>query len=306
MKPRRGMTVLYAACALTVGCKSNSAESSARGAAIAQESFAVVGSKQLHRSLLRPFAAHARPDAVEPIVRDALLWVGADERVPSLARSAHRGVLARAVLERLQAKALAQGAISETERKAAEDRLWLQLNRPRAVRTAFIFIEVPPLADDAEEYALAQDIRQAVEGSPTLEAFAQAAQSVIKDPDRTVAFGHRPPVAADGRIVPIAPSDTAETPIEHPYAKAASELTHIGEVADVVATEEGFYVIVATDVVPPREARPKERLKLVERAVAEKRGQRLLEELKSRAKERTEVQLNPNHENLTRLPWRER
>lgn len=296
---------LLAAC-WVLGCGGQEDGRVVEAAPLAKDSFAVVGDRQLGQSLLKPFEESERPTAARSIVHDALLSRAARDRLPHLSKSARRGVLARALFERLQEQALERGPVTKEERMAAEKRLWLQVDRPRAVRTAHVFVAVPPLEDDTEEYELAQRIQEAVEGSPNIEAFVDAANSIIRDGEQA-RFQRRPPVAADGRVVPVAPGDeTGPEKLEPNYAEAASKLKHPGDVSGVVGTKDGFRILVATEIIPARRPKPEERKRLVETSVARERGTRLLEKVKAEARQEARVQLNPNHANLTRLPWRER
>lgn len=211
-------------------------------------SFATGVASGLPLTALTSESAVERLTSAESIVHDARLAREMERRDPQMSRVVRRGVLARALLAELEKSALKEAPLTEADLERAREAHFLTYNRPRAVRTAQAFISVPLLQRDDEQYALAQKVHEAVQGAPQLQAFAEAAQAAAGGAEITLWYS--PPVAADGRIVPVSPEDDPEEELPQSYAKAAAELTEPGQISGIVGSEAGFHILFATEIIP--------------------------------------------------------
>jgi hypothetical protein len=101
--------------------------------------------------------------------------------------------------------------------------------------------DVPILAD-------AKGVLAAVSGLTDLDEFVAKAEATAKTPLQARLL---PPVAADGKVVPVLPQDRGIESVTEILAKAISELDTVGQLSDVVATEDGFHLLLLTEIIEP-------------------------------------------------------
>jgi len=286
-------------------------EERARGV-VPAGAFALIGDLELGVDLF-PDAGRAAPGAdpsplalAEAVVREALFARELAADSPDRARLVERAALGRALVSGLtRDAALSGGPPVKPEVQAALERLWLELDRPEAVRTGRISILVPPLADDSDAEAVMQAIADAVKGSTNLDEFVSQAEAV---PARglKVDLGVEPPVTADGRVVPATPGDETKQRLDPDYAKAATALTHLGQISGLVRTSDGFHVLVAMEIIPGYRAPSDEMRARLAQAVFQERARleygRLQKELRGTAPSVP----HPHQRELLRLALRSR
>ncbi len=241
-------------------------------------------------------------EAVDAIVGDALLAAELDESRPATARVVERGVLARALFDELLS-ASAKGDPTHAELARAARRKWLEVARPRAVRTADVLVPVAPL-DSLERIEaakeLAERMREVAQGIHDPDGFADAVRSVPANDFEVVVRG-LPPVAADGRVVPTGLLDQGQIPgVDADFAKAAHELTEAGQLSPVVETRQGFHLILAIEVLPERRLDRRDLEAALHRDVLSERAAPLRDALLKELREKTPVQVPRNALSLTR------
>lgn len=247
------------------------------------------------------------PESVWPAVsHDALFAEQLEETAPDAARVVRRGVLVRALSGGLQARALSdhgEPRASELARESAK--LWLEVDRPRSVRTVDLLIPTESLAPDDEAYALAQRIEEKVRGQHTLEEFSMLARGVDFGAF-DVQFFFRAPTTADGRAVILGAEDQQYAPLAPECARAAAALSDVGEVSPIVGSHEGFHLLIATEILPAFRLPEEQRLERLRNEVAATRATAEWNELREQLRKATPVSVVPQHSAWTRLVWQER
>lgn len=244
---------------------------------------------------------------VRDLVRGELFtsYVGAEE--PSLLRVAERAAYARALLDAMRADALRSGGpITAREVDELTRARWVELSRPRSVRTAHaVALPRAPEHRDAAR-ALAERMKDAVEGIVDPNEFADRVRAVDEEHGSPTAVEVRvealPPVAEDGRTVPVDVLDEGAPPQLVPeYARAANDLQTPGAQSPVVETDYGFHVLLALEIVPEVRVAPADLRGLVHDEALSLRARpertRLVEELR----EKTPIEVARNAMELTRL-----
>ncbi|HSU41923.1 MAG TPA: peptidylprolyl isomerase, partial [Polyangiaceae bacterium] len=127
---------------------------------------AVVGGERIAAGTVARIAARGEAplEARRRAIEDALFAAAARQN-PALAarvRVAERGVLARALLERLRDDAQALGPPTDDEISVLTARRWPELDRPPSAGTSHAVVLVKTPADDAPARALADELAAAL------------------------------------------------------------------------------------------------------------------------------------------------
>lgn len=294
------------------GCSSGASTVEPTRGAVPPSAFALVGDVELGVDVF-PDAKRAAPSAdssplslARAVVREALFARELDARAPDRARLVERAQLTRALAEQLtRAAESAGGPPGKAEVLGAYERLWLELDRPRAVRTGRISIIVPPLADDSDAEAVMQEVAEAVKTATNLDDFVRLAEAV---PARglTLDLGTEPPVAASGRVVPASPADEKKDHLDPDYAKSAAALGHIGQISGLVRTADGFHVLVAMEIVPGYRAPSEEMRARLEQSVFQERARVEFERVERELRGAAPSMPHPHQRELLRLALRSR
>lgn len=312
--PRRVARALFVllGAAGVAGCTSGAPKVEGAEGALPPGAFALLGGTPLGEELF-PDARRAAPSAdtspralAEAVVREALFARELGETAPDRARLVERGELSRALIEQLARVARESGGPPQKpELVAALERLWLEVDRPRAVRTGRISIHVEPLADDTDAEAVMLAIAANVKAATNLDDFVRLAQEV---PARglTLDLGVEPPVTADGRVVPTSPADERKERFDLDYAKAAASLDHIGQISDLVRTADGFHVIVAMEIIGGYRAPTDELRARLAQNVNQERARAEFERLEKELRGAAPSVPHPHQRELLRLAFRSR
>ncbi len=241
---------------------------------------------------------------VDGLVRDALLARAARER-EDVARVGERAVLGRALREALLAEARASGPITDEELARVAEERWLEVDRPRAVRVvhAVALGKTPEARVRAAE--VAKEIERSVVGHTEARAFAEAAHAVAqKHADVQVRIEPLPPVAEDGRVVPVDELDRGGAErFESAFAKGAAKLERAGDISGVVETSYGFHVILALEIVPELRLDADLRREVLEPRALALRAEPGHVELVAQLQQSTPVEIVRNFDQLTLQAW---
>lgn len=311
---RLGAHCLVGALLLSVAC--HGPPSGDRAAIVPSGAFALVGARTLSLELLSiARAGHSAPDAreskdrvsgvVNDLVRDTLLAEEARSRLGDYAASIERGTLARALFEQSRQKASELGPLTQAELDAQAARLWVFVDRPQSVRTVDLVAVVPPLGDGAAQEEVMQKVALAVRGASSVDDLKARAESVPRGDVQVIAH-FVPPLTADGRIYARTPADEGTAPPPPFYAASVAKLTSPFEVTEVIPAEDGYHVIVATEILPPFRLDGEERAERLRGAALSARAEKLLEPLRRELREKTLVRTSQRSAALTELVWRAR
>lgn len=286
MNARRGIAraTLGVLLALTTACGERSAPKPT-AERLPPGVLAVVGDERVTAGTVGRIAARegvlpleARRRAIE----DAL-FAASSRKTPALAPRvsvAERGVLARAVLERLRDDAHALGPPTDAEISALTAKRWPELDRPPSVATSHAVVLVKKPADDAPARALAKDLAAALADAKSGDELVKRAQAF---PARGLEIHAErlPAVTTDGRLWD--PNTQPPKPLtgtfDLDFARAANALTTPGEQSGIVKSAFGYHVIVL-DVPYPEQRMPlAERSALLADDVFSERAKRALDAL---------------------------
>lgn len=212
-----------------------------------------VGEEQVHVETVRRIVQAQRVaprDALDRALADAVLAQGfraKPDAAPVIA-AAERGSLARIVLQELNRESRAAGPPTDAEVDAVVDRRWYDLARPSSVRTTHALIMAKEPAERERAAALVKELAKGLRGAKDADEF-EARAKAFDAKGLELKVERLPPVAADGRVIPDAPPPPGEAPVrlELPFARAANELTRVGEQSAPVETTHGYHVIRAEE-----------------------------------------------------------
>jgi hypothetical protein len=246
---------------------------------------AAVGEERIAAGTVARIAARAGAAPLEARRRaiDDALFATATRQNPALAarvRVAERGVLARALLERLRDDAQALGPPTDEEVSALTARRWPELDRPPSAGTSHAVVLVKTPADDAPARALANELAAALKDVKTGVELVKRAQAF---PARglEIRAERLPPVTPDGRLWD--PSERPPKPLDGTFdldfARAANALATPGERSAVIKSAFGYHVILLDVRYPELRVPLAERRVLLAGDVFSERAKRSLDAL---------------------------
>lgn len=229
-----------------------------------------------------------------------------EEERPSATRAVTRAVLARQFMEAWTESVLARGPVLPREIEAATESAWLELKRPRAVRAAEIFLPVRLLESDEKARAQMEQIRERVGPADSTVRFGELATEAAVELGVEISGRMWPPVAADGRVVPVGLGDDPSARLPEEIVQAATALVEPGEKSPVVGTAAGYHLLIAHEIISERVAPQGELPELTRPLVAADRGRADLEALKRELRNQTPVVVSESRAALLKLVGRKR
>lgn len=235
--------IFFLACSPSVGRDAGSDEDRK----LPDGAFALVDDIPLSSSLLQ---VRGERISAADVLFDQVLAEEARHRFPHRARAIERAVLSRAWLTDVRRHVLDQAPPTQQALEAQRARNWMRFDRPRAVRSVSVFVPIAELAPEHGPRAFIEELHHAARGQPDLDSLSQALARIEKAYDF---YPKRmPPVAADGRVVPIATGDQAVETVWLEYARVVARLEAPGAVTELVSLESGFVFGWAEEIIPAR------------------------------------------------------
>ncbi|GAC1394757.1 MAG: hypothetical protein NVSMB47_04200 [Polyangiales bacterium] len=231
-----------------------------------------VGGRPIGRTLVLD-VARARHlsarEALRALIDEALLAAEARTAGAESARGVGQqlaAALARPLVRKYDAEALASGPITDAELDEALGEDWIELARPETRVAVHALIR----GETADGEALATALREALLQTRTPEEFLAAAKAFAAPASALVAEALDVPFTRDGRQAsPYGAS------LEGSFAEATFALPAVGATSGLVRTSFGWHVIRLVAIVPPKQASREERVrKLQGRVLARRVGGR--------------------------------
>jgi len=268
---------------------------------------AVVGPERIAAgTVARIVAREGAPplEARRRAIEDAL-FAAATRQNPALSARvsvAERGVLARAVLERLRDDARALGPPTDEEAAALTAQRWPELDRPPSARTSHVVILVKKPADDGPARALASELAGALKDVRTGDELVKRGQA-FPSHGLELRAEHLPPVTLDGRLWDPGehPPKPLDGTFDSDFARAANALTTPGEHSGVVKSAFGYHLILLDERYPELRIPLAERRVLLAEAVFSERAKRSLDALRGALRAASPVSIDRAVDALTAL-----
>lgn len=302
MKRMRTTAIACGFVALGCGQSSETGLSAASQlAVVGNGAFASVGPDVLHTNELAVVNAESTEAAARLLVHDALFAQRARSTAPQRSAVVERAALGRALLESLEAEQARRNPITDGELNNALSKHWVQLDRPRSVRTVELFIALGALDNDEKAHAEMEKLRKLAVVAHNVESLRELLGSFESDFEIRPTFV--PPVTADARVVPLTPQDRRITRVPQALAEEANRLQHPGELSPVFTTEAGVHLLYAVEVVPELRSSATELKKRLRKLILAERTAPVLNALRA-ARKTKPVFPQRDLTVLTRLAWR--
>lgn len=292
---------------LALGCSGGSEEPAESTARLEPGVVALVGNAKIGEGLVaRVLAARAGEPgtALDAIVHDQLFAEKARAERPDAVHVVERAAQMRAFRASLVEAAAALGPVSADELARSTQKHWVDVDRPRSVRTAHAVALVKSPEDRDKARDLADTVAAAVKGITKSEEFGEKAFR-FKDsvPGIELRLEVLPPVAADGRSVPVDVTDPPSSQFDQAFVKGATALTAPGQQSPVVESSFGFHVILALEVIPEKRVDEALRRAMYEGEIFAARADQHVGAALRQGKETTPVEVVRNADELTLQVW---
>lgn len=310
LRDRSTSAFVLAACIGVTSCGGSEERASAASADLAAGVVAEVAGTPIPATLVERAAresGESSEQALRELIRGELFvsYMRAEE--PEFAGAAERGSFARALLDSLRREVLGSGGpISAREVDEIVQARWVEYARPRSVRTAHaVALPRGPEHRDAAR-AFAERLKVAVNGVTDPNEFADRVRAYDAEhgsPETVeVRVEALPPVAEDGRTVPVDVLDGGGPPaLVVEYAEAAHRLQTAGDQSPVVETDYGFHVLLAIEVLAEKKLAPADARALVRREALALRARPERERLLAELRASTAIEVARNATELTRV-----
>jgi len=277
------------------------------GRPLEDDTVVAVGQRSLARGQLQAVAGKGLDSSefVRGWVVDALIAEGARNGLLESARvrQTERSVLARALLEWAQNRAIAEGAPTDAEIAKVTAERWFAVDRPSAAKTTHFVVRVTKTESLASAQTLARKIAAAVRGISDTGAFTAAAKSFPANGAEVVAES-LPPVTPDGRSIQLdnAGEPVAEGPhFDESFARAANSLESEGAQSGVVQSSFGYHVILLERKVAAKHVPFEERQRAFAPEVYARRARQVTDRFIEEGKKLHPVQFEPSlHETIVK------
>lgn len=229
-----------------------------------------------------------------------------EESRPSATRAVARATLSRSLLQAWARSQLDRAPVTNEEIEAAAAKAWLEIRRPRSVRFGEVFLPVRLVESDERARQGMEQLRERSLSAESTVAFGELATAAANALGLDISMRMWPPVAADGRIVPVALGDNPNESVPQALVEAASALQEPADKSPVLGTKDGYHILIAHEIIPARVVPAADLPSVTKPLVAADRGAGALAELRRALRERNPVTLADNRSSLLQLVWRKR
>lgn len=247
----------------------------------------------------------SKEESVERLLGDAIgaqeaLRAHLDER-PDV-RGRLRAVLARGVVERVQANARAEGPPNDQEVDALTQEAWFEVDRPE-MRSSVHAVVMFGKKDDRKDPAVRTPRKELAETIRTLVLTAKTPDELIalasakSDGKLEVRAEKLDPVTADARLANGSSFDPD-------FVKGLFAIGKVGDTSVVVESASGFHVIRLVEILPERHLPIEERRRRFAEEIYARRVRKALDEHLTLLTKTQTVTVSPAASNiLAEVPW---
>lgn len=172
---------------------------------------------------------------------------------PGRYQTVRRAVLARALLEQLEARTKQPEIPTNAEVDSMTAERWIEFDRGEALKTCHAVIHADALAPDVCD-KIARRVAESLRPYTSCAAFLEHAKS-LSIPEAKLTAEELFPVLEDGRTVVVDRNDkpVEEGPrLDETFARAVHQLKTPGEQSGVVRTRFGWHVILLAGKIPEK------------------------------------------------------
>ncbi|HSC85817.1 MAG TPA: hypothetical protein VLC09_01040, partial [Polyangiaceae bacterium] len=190
------------------------------------------------------------------------------------------------------------------------ERAWLEVDRPRCLRTVDATVGVSPLEPDERAYQLAEriarelaDLPSTPDGSAPVAEFAARVRAI--DPQGLpTTLVERPATSDDGRHAVLDARDQQAPALDADAARAGfAGLVRVGQVSGVLGGRDGFHVVMVTEIIAPQRLEGPELEARLLTAVLASRARPRLSQLLERLRRERPVSIVEAQASWTRRVW---
>jgi hypothetical protein len=164
-----------------------------------------------------------------------------------------RAVMARALLERIEAQSRNPATPSDAEVDAMTRRRWIEFDRPEAVRTCHVLVHAQN-EQLAVGLSFAERLAEVLRPLTRCKDFIESAKA-FPNAGAKVTAENLPPVTIDGRTLVLnaegVPVDEGGT-IDRDFARGAHQIKTAGAQSSIVRTRYGWHIILLEEKLPPK------------------------------------------------------
>jgi hypothetical protein len=305
----RWMVVTSAAIGVEVlSCNQNSASprSKAHIGVLEAEQVARVGDSVIDQSMVSRVVVDSKVStalALEQLIDHRLIALEARQGLLQSGRfhAIERGILARALLERIAAQTRALGLPTEAEIEQEVEKRWTKFDRPDAVSVTHFVVQVRDPKEDSNARLRAEELARRVAGITDPKMFEERVKEAAAG-DSSVVVESLPPTTTDGRafLTDDQGEPTSDGPrLDPQFAKAANQLGLPGDQSKLIHTSFGYHVILLEGRVRGHLATIEEKRAALSEEVYVQRARNRITELIRADREKTGVFLERSSAELT-------
>jgi hypothetical protein len=242
-------------------------------------------------------------EALERLVDDRTLALAAQHGLleSGRAQAVERGVLARALIERIARDVRAQGQPTQAEIEREVATRWIRFDRPDAVQVSHFVVRVAKPEDESGALARAEELARRVAGVRDPKTFAESVREIARG-DSSVTVESLPPTTVDGRtfLTNAKGEPSGEGPrLDPTFAKAANELDSPGDQSRILRSRFGYHVILLERRVKGLRATDDERRSALDEEVYTQRARARVDDLVASARQKTRILVERSSRELT-------
>jgi hypothetical protein len=204
-----------------------------------------------------------------------------------------RAVLARALLERIEAQTKNPPTPTDGEVEAMTAARWIEFDRPEAVRTCHAVVHADHLEPSAG-LSLAQRMAEVLRPLTQCKDFIERAKAFPTGGAKVTAES-LPPVTPDGRTLVVnadgVPVDEG-LPFDEDFARGAHQIKAVGTQSGIINTRFGWHIVLLEARLPAKRVAFDERREALAPEILRQRAKDASERAVAEARQRTRVTLD--------------